>query len=199
MSAARSTRKRILDAAAELFQRRGFSGFSYQHIAAQLGVRNAAIHYHFPSKADLGVALLSRYRDSFRWWTEQVERQGLTPAQKVARFLELESRYCLEGKVCPLGVVCVEFENVTQAVQAEAAGLAADLETWLAAVLEEGRRAQDIRLEGASRAVAVAILAQLQGGLQLARLRGSRHFQDVLQQVRDGLGISSAGLLVAAS
>lgn len=199
MSAARSTRKRILDAAAELFQRRGFSGFSYQHIAAQLGVRNAAIHYHFPSKADLGVALLARYRDSFRWWAEQVERQGLTPAQKLAGFLELENRYCQEGKVCPLGVICVEFENVTPAVQGEAAGLASDLESWLAAVLEEGRRAQELHLEGASRTAAIAILAQLQGGLQLARLRGSRHFLDVLQQLRDRLGISAADLLVAAS
>jgi len=199
VSAARSTRKRILDAAAELFQRRGFSGFSYQHIAAQLGVRNAAIHYHFPSKADLGVALLGRYRDSFRWWTEQVERQGLSSAQKVAGFLELESRYCLEGKVCPLGVVCVEFENVTEAVRAEAAGLASDLETWLVAVLEEGRRSQELQVEGASRPAAVVILAQLQGGLQLARLRGHRHFQDVLHRVRENLGISSADLMVAAS
>ncbi len=198
MSTARSTRKRILDAAAELFQRRGFSGFSYQHIAAELGVRNAAIHYHFPSKADLGVALLSRYRDSFRWWTEQLERQDLSPAHKVLAFLELESRYCREGKVCPLGVVCVEYENVTDSVRIEAAGLASDLEIWLAAVLEEGRRGNVLQVRGSGRGAAVAILAQLQGGLQLARVRGPRHFQEVLEQTRLNLGISAADLMVAA-
>ena len=50
----RNTRGAILDAAEELLQRRGYNAFSYHHIAVQLGIRNAAIHYHFPAKEDLG-------------------------------------------------------------------------------------------------------------------------------------------------
>jgi len=48
------TAERILDIAQDLIQRRGFNAFSYHDIAAPMGIRKASIHYHFPSKADLG-------------------------------------------------------------------------------------------------------------------------------------------------
>ncbi|NJK45439.1 MAG: TetR/AcrR family transcriptional regulator [Pleurocapsa sp. SU_196_0] len=59
------TAERVLDVAQHLVQTRGFNGFSYADIAARLGIRNAAIHYHYPSKADLGQALARRYRQTF--------------------------------------------------------------------------------------------------------------------------------------
>ena len=73
------TRKRILDIAEQLLLSRGFNAFSYQHISSELGVRNAAIHYHFPKKSDLGVALIQRYRRRFRRFIEQ--QAELDPAR----------------------------------------------------------------------------------------------------------------------
>lgn len=49
----------ILNVAERLAQTRGYNGFSYADIAAQLGVTKASLHYHFPSKAELGRALMS--------------------------------------------------------------------------------------------------------------------------------------------
>ena len=47
-----STKDKILDLASNMLQEHGYNGFSYGHISKQLGVRNAAVHYHFPTKAD---------------------------------------------------------------------------------------------------------------------------------------------------
>jgi len=47
-----------VDLAEALIQSRGYSAFSYQDISDRLGIRKASIHYHFPSKTDLGVAAL---------------------------------------------------------------------------------------------------------------------------------------------
>src|ERR1041384_2875350 len=69
---ARDTREEILNCAEELWQRRGYNVFSYPHIAVQRGIRNAAIHYHFPSKENLGVALIQRYRQRFQDWFAHV-------------------------------------------------------------------------------------------------------------------------------
>ena len=55
------TAEQILDLAETLIQTRGYSAFSYQDIADDLGIRKASIHYHFPSKTDLGVAVVDRY------------------------------------------------------------------------------------------------------------------------------------------
>src|SRR5579862_1588267 len=56
-----STRDRILDIAQRLIQSRGYNAFSFDDLAEELDIRTASIHYHFPTKADLGIALLRRY------------------------------------------------------------------------------------------------------------------------------------------
>src|SRR3569832_2310755 len=56
-----ATAEQILDLAETLIQTRGYSAFSYQDIADRLGIRKASIHYHFPSKAELGTAVVDRY------------------------------------------------------------------------------------------------------------------------------------------
>ena len=61
-----NTKRVILDLAESLLQEKGFNGFSYAHIATELGVKNAAIHYHFPTKEALMEALAEPYIDSAR-------------------------------------------------------------------------------------------------------------------------------------
>ena len=56
------TAERILDAGERLAQTKGFNGFSYANVAAELGITNAALHYHFAGKAELGLALSSAIR-----------------------------------------------------------------------------------------------------------------------------------------
>ncbi|MCL1917951.1 MAG: TetR/AcrR family transcriptional regulator [Peptococcaceae bacterium] len=56
-----STKKRILDAALELFSRRGFSAVSVRDIAAAVGVRESALYKHFPSKKAVFDQLVTDY------------------------------------------------------------------------------------------------------------------------------------------
>ena len=60
-----NTSTKILDAAQELIQTRGYSAISFQLIAEQVGIRKPSVIHHFPSKASLGVAVIARYRESF--------------------------------------------------------------------------------------------------------------------------------------
>lgn len=54
---ASSTRERILEVALDLFIRKGYAATSMREIAAPLGISKAALYYHFPSKADMLMAL----------------------------------------------------------------------------------------------------------------------------------------------
>ena len=45
-TAAVDTAVRILDAAEQLVRERGFNGFSYANVAAELGLTSASVHYH---------------------------------------------------------------------------------------------------------------------------------------------------------
>lgn len=54
------TRRRILTAALRLFSRNGFHGASIRDIARSVGLTEAAIYYHFPSKRAIVEALYER-------------------------------------------------------------------------------------------------------------------------------------------
>ena len=49
------TRNEIIRLGSELIRSIGYNSFSYADISKALNIKNAAIHYYFPSKSDLGV------------------------------------------------------------------------------------------------------------------------------------------------
>ncbi len=51
----------ILDATERRIREAGYSGFSFREIAADVGVKSASIHYHFPTKSMLAAAVTRRY------------------------------------------------------------------------------------------------------------------------------------------
>jgi TetR/AcrR family transcriptional repressor of nem operon len=53
-----STRSRVLDAAVELFHRQGYADTSMQEITQSAGVTSGALHHHYPTKKDLGLAVI---------------------------------------------------------------------------------------------------------------------------------------------
>ena len=58
--------EQVLDLAQSLIQLRGYNAMSYRNLADEIGVKTASIHYYFPTKEDLGLALLKRYRLAFK-------------------------------------------------------------------------------------------------------------------------------------
>ncbi|WP_435106291.1 TetR/AcrR family transcriptional regulator [Arhodomonas sp. AD133] len=183
------TRREILNTAERLLQARGFHGFSYHHISEKLGVRNAAVHYHFPTKADLGAAVARRFREDFAWWRRQLESRGLDGGARLEAYFDLDGRYASERKVCPLGVVGVEFGGLPPEMCREAGALQEDVFAFLVDTLGDGRADGSMRFDGDVEDVARQVLAATQGGLQLARVQGESAYYSVLKGLRSTLGM----------
>ncbi|MFO1380824.1 MAG: TetR/AcrR family transcriptional regulator [Chitinivorax sp.] len=184
------TRKLILDTGEELLLTRSFSAFSYSNIAGALGVKNAAIHYHFPSKTDLGVAIIQRYRRRFKRWTEQQEMLSADPWQKMEWYFDLTVRYYDQNqRICPTGVLSAEFLVLPEEMQVETRLFVEDLLAWCTRILEEGQQQGYFIFAGVAREKAVNIMAALQGGLQLTRVLASAELLDnIARQIRIELG-----------
>lgn len=58
MTTGTTTSQRILDAALELFDQRGYSGVSMEEIRRGAGVSNGSLYHHFGSRAELAAHLL---------------------------------------------------------------------------------------------------------------------------------------------
>jgi len=82
-----TTATRILDAAESLFAQRGFAGVSVREIAGQVGLNQASIYNHFPSKQALYEAVLERGFQPIRDLLAEGE-QGLPTRDFQDRLLE---------------------------------------------------------------------------------------------------------------
>jgi AcrR family transcriptional regulator len=180
-----NSKRTILNMAEELLQVKGFNGFSYAHIASELGVKNAAIHYHFPTKEELGRAVIKRYRDRFQLWINNPRVKDLSPEKKMDWFFGIYTDGRVdEGKVCLVGSMEVEFNTIPEGLQAEVEALHRELLAWLRDTLEEGRQAGIFSFRGDPASKAALVLSSVQGALQMARALGSRKFQDVVEQMK---------------
>ena len=180
-----NSKRTILNLAESFLQDKGFNGFSYAHIASELGVKNAAIHYHFPTKEDLARAVIQRYRDRFQLWINNARVKDLSPEKKLDWFLGIYNDMRVEeGKVCLVGSMEVEFNTIPEGLQAEVEALHKELLTWLEGMLEEGRHAGVFHFHGEPANKAALLLSSLQGALQMARALGTQKFRDVLEQLK---------------
>ena len=184
--AGRNTREAILDTAEELLQRRGYNAFSYHHIAVQLGIRNAAIHYHFPAKEDLGTELVSRFRIRLAEWIEVLEERESDPWALLNAYFEFYLDYLNEGgrKICFSGMLGAEFQAIPDGMREEARQCMEQILHWLVSVLQRGEADGRLRFEGPPEAKAVQLGGALQGGLQIARVAGPERFRQLIEQLR---------------
>src|ERR1700694_5969609 len=99
------TSGRILDVAERLVQTRGFNGFSYADVAAALRVTKASLHYHFPSKADLGRSLITRYQQGFLSLLEGLDRSGAGAREKLRRYAKIYADVLRDDRMCLCGML----------------------------------------------------------------------------------------------
>lgn len=180
-----NSKRTILNMAEDLLQYKGFNGFSYAHIASELGVKNAAIHYHFPTKEELSIAVIKRYRDRFQLWINNARVKDLASENKLDWFLSIYNDMRVDqGKVCLVGSMEVEFNTIPESLQAEVEALHQELLAWLQEMLMEGRDAGVFHFHGEPANKAALILSSLQGALQMARALGTKKFRDVITQLK---------------
>lgn len=161
----------ILDVAQEFVQTRGFNAFSFGHLAERIGVKPAAIHYHFPTKADLGIALMHRYRARLHASLAKIDELQQPPRRKLERYIMLfQATLRPNYRMCLCGMLASELPTLSTELRTEVQAFVKDNETWLAKVLGEGRRSKTLDFEGSPGANAVIIYATLQGGMISARV-----------------------------
>jgi TetR/AcrR family transcriptional repressor of nem operon len=186
------TAARILDVAEELVQVRGFNGFSYANIAAELGITKAALHYHFAGKADLGEALIGRYASRFAEALAGIDatadgNAGAARA-RLAGFADLYLEVLRNRRMCLCGMLAAEYQTLPQPMQDAVLQFFDDSEGWLGSVLESGRADGSLSFAGSASETARMIIGSLEGAMLVARPYGDvGRFQAAAQSLLAGL------------
>jgi TetR/AcrR family transcriptional repressor of nem operon len=179
------TAERILDVAEALVQSRGFNGFSYADVAESLGISKAALHYHFPGKAELGEALIERYASRFG-----VDRDEPDAPAKLRAYARLYADVFQDDRMCLCGMLAADYATLPDPMRERVVRFFDDNERWLARVLDAGQRDGTLRFHGSARSVARTLVGGLEGAMLVARPYGDvRRFRSAAALLIDGLAV----------
>jgi AcrR family transcriptional regulator len=186
-----NTKERIMEIAEHLIMSRGYNGFSYKDISSELKVKNAAIHYHYPSKMDLGIAVIRSARSRFRQWRMMITNQEVSPLDMLNQYFETYITYLKsEEYVCLGGSLETDFHTFPEDMQIEIRQYVSELIQWMETLLASGRKKEIFSFSGSPKDKAIFILSSVKGALQTARVSSKDSFFQVLNTVKNDLGLS---------
>lgn len=166
------TADRILDLAERLVQTRGYNGFSYADVAQALQVTKASLHYHFPTKADLGQRLIERYDEAFAAALAAIDATEMSAQAKLRTYVGIYARVLDDGRMCLCGMLAAGYATLPEPMRAAVTRFFEANERWLTGVLDAGRAAGELRFSGEPVEVARLLVGSLEGGMLVARSFG---------------------------
>ncbi len=179
------TKEKIVSLADQLIRIRGFNAFSYKDIAEPLDMKNAAVHYHFPAKADLGIGVIQQERNKFN--TAIAKWKKLPEQEQLQHLIQVFRKHCHAGNICLMGSLSPDYNTLAPAMQQEVQGMAEDILHWLSHTLENGRKHKQLHFKGKATDRALMIMTNLQASLLMSRVLGPEIFTRISHQLLEDL------------
>jgi TetR/AcrR family transcriptional repressor of nem operon len=169
-----TTYDEILRCARSLLIEGGYNGFSYADIAKVVGIRNASIHHHFPSKSDLVRTLVARYREEAEAGIAALERQIADPADQLRAYIGYWEACIADASApfCVCALLASQIPVLPEEVALEVRAHFRALSAWLTSVLERGARQGGLHVTGTAKAEAEGFMASVHGAMLSARAYG---------------------------
>ena len=180
------TREAIMTVARPVAQAHGYNGLSFRDLATAVGVKSASIHYHFPTKGDLGAALARRYGEDAKATLDSFWEESPEPATCLRKYVAVFRR-ALENdnRMCLCGLLAAEYDDLPESVRIEVQAFADINTAWLTKVLAATDAA------GAGKR-ALAIFAAIGGAQLTARSRSDITVYDSIIESYRALGLIPA-------
>jgi len=164
------TRENILELGESLIRSKGYNAFSYLDISSELGIKNAAIHYYFPSKENLGTSIVKTNVQRFEEMVENMHSHGFDELRQLETFIKIYIKSHREKKLCIMGSLGPDFNTLNDTTKSELKKLTEMILNWLTSILESGKQKKIFVFKEEPRNKAVVLLSGLIGSLQLARI-----------------------------
>jgi TetR/AcrR family transcriptional regulator, transcriptional repressor for nem operon len=167
------TKDRLVFSALQLFSEKGYGSTSIADILKAAEANSGSLYYFFPTKQDLLLEVLRRYRDGIHPMLLAPAWEGVDdPIERVfallARYRQaLEMTDCVYG--CPIGSLALELHEPDPPVREL---LSVNFDGWVQAIEDCYVAAGDRLPADLDRnALAVFTLTTMEGGVMLARTR----------------------------
>lgn len=170
-----NTSENILRCAQSLIIAGGYNGFSYADIAKVVGIRNASIHHHFPSKAILVQTLVAHYREAAQAGLANLEAAVSDPLEQLHAYVAYWEACVADpaSAFCVCAMLAAEMPILPEEIALEVRAHFRMLSDWLAAVLARAEKQGRCRLSGAPENEAEMLMAAVHGAMLTSRVYGN--------------------------
>src|SRR3954447_4284875 len=99
-------REALMTAGRATVQARGYNALSFRELAKEVGIKSASVHYHFPTKGDLGAALARRYTEEGASYLNDLLATSRDPSWCMDRYSEIfRSALANDNRMCLCGIM----------------------------------------------------------------------------------------------
>ena len=171
----KTTHDHIVEAADDLFYRRGYEHTSFSDIADVVQISRGNFYYHFKTKDEILDAVIEARLAGTQAMLERWEIEGKEPADRICSFINIliANRADIKRYGCPVGTLCTELAKLNHASQAEANKLFTLFRSWLR------KQFTLIGREADADALAMHLLVRSQG---VATLASAFHDEKFIKQ-----------------
>ncbi|MBX5204147.1 TetR/AcrR family transcriptional regulator [Rhizobium sp. NZLR1] len=160
-------REAVMTAARATVQSHGYNALSFRELAKEVGIKSASVHYHFPTKGDLGAALARRYTEEGAAYLAELLATSEDATWCMDKYTAIfRSALANDNRMCLCGIMSAELDDLPIEVRTEVDKFAAMNVGWLVTVLS---RAKPSVSEQDRREQAMAIFAAIEGAQLVAR------------------------------
>ena len=150
----------------------GYDNFSFRELADEVGIKSASVHYHFPTKADLGAELAHQYTDNFLTALGDplaIQSEGKNPIDIYTQFFR--NALLTDNKMCLCGLLGAQGESLPEKVRNEVKRFFNKNIAWL-------REAHAANGESNPEQAAITTVSLLEGAMMISKaLDDSSHFE----------------------
>ncbi len=181
------TREKILELGENLIRTKGYNAFSYQDISSELGIKNAAVHYYFPSKENLGTSVVKTNIQRFDEMIDNMHSRKFDEWQQIETFIKIYIKSHREQKKCLVGSLSPDYNTLSETTKAELKRMIEIILKWLTDLLDKGRTKNVFAFNDDPQSKALSIFSSLVASLQLSGIIDKIDYKSFYQLILDDL------------
>jgi len=177
----------IIELALKKIQEKGFSAFSYDDLAKELGVTKASIHYHFEKKGDLGIAVCERIQNGLKGAYTIIKEATIEAEEKPFAFILQRVKFLEQDGVCPISALQADYNDLPLQMQEKIQQLSQMEVNLVVDLLHEAKQEGALQTTDDLKGLAVLLISSTKGGLQYKRVLGEEFFSKLLEELKEQL------------
>jgi len=174
----------IIELALKKIQEKGFSAFSYDDLAKELGVTKASIHYHFEKKGDLGIAVCERIQNGLKGAYTIIKEATIEAEEKPFAFILQRVKFLEQDGVCPISALQADYNDLPLQMQEKIQQLSQMEIDYFVDLLKDAKQEDSLQTTEDLEALAIMLIASTKGALQYKRVLGESFFTKMLDQLK---------------